>query len=149
MRLSALLLLVAVPAAAAPQNRLASFNAQFEQATRQMNNAAIADLWDEDGISLLPGTPPIIGKSAIAAFIQKAVAKFPRASMKSFTLRCAGEIDNGSLASEWCFEHQLVDLGNGKSFDGRGRMLLELRQAPGRRWRLLREMWIPAEDSAQ
>jgi ketosteroid isomerase-like protein len=149
MRLTPLLLLVATPAVAAPQNGIAAFNARFEQATRQMDNSGLADLWEEDGISLLPDAPPITGKPAITAFVQKATAQFPHASMKSFTMRCDGEIGNGTIASEWCFEHQVVDLGNGKSFDGRGRMLLVLRHGAGGRWRLLREMWIPAEASAQ
>jgi ketosteroid isomerase-like protein len=152
MRPTTLLLLVSVaaaPAVAAPQNGIAAFNARFEQATRQMDNSALADLWEDDGISLLPDTPPIIGKPAITAFVQKVTAQFPHASMKSFTMLCDGVIGNGALASEWCFEHQVVDLGNGKSFDGRGRMLLVLRHGAGGRWRLLREMWIPAEASAQ
>lgn len=149
MRLLSLLLLVAAPAVAGPQSRLAAFNTRFEEATQQMNNAALADMWEEDGISLLPNAPPIIGKSAITAFVQKTTAQFPHASMKSFTLRCDGAIGSGAVASEWCFEHQVVDLGNGKSFDGRGRMLLMLRHGANGRWRLLREMWIPAEDSAQ
>jgi ketosteroid isomerase-like protein len=149
MRLTAFFLLVAAPAAGAPQSGLAAFNMRFEDATRQMNSSELAELWEEDGISLLPDAAPIIGKPAIMAFVQKAIGQFPRASMKSFTLRCEGAIDAGALASEWCFEHQVVDLGNGKSFDGRGRMLLVLRHGADGRWRLLREMWIPAEASAQ
>lgn len=149
IRAGALILLFTVPAAAAPRDGIAAFNTRFEDATRQMDDAALADLWEDDGISLLPDAPPIIGKTAITAFIRKVMAQFPHAHMKSFTLRCDNGIENGVLASEWCFEHQIVDLGDGKSFDGRGRMLLVLRRGSDQRWRLLREMWVSAEAAAQ
>ncbi|CAN5313123.1 hypothetical protein BH09PSE2_BH09PSE2_17800 [soil metagenome] len=148
MRAFAFLLLFAAPATAMPVGGIAAFNTRFEQATRQMDNAALSDLWEEDGITLLPDAQPITGKAAISAFVQKAIAQFPHARMKSFTLRCDGVVQQGPLASEWCFEHQVIDLGDGKSFDGRGRMLLVLRRGPEGRWRLLREMWGSAEASA-
>jgi ketosteroid isomerase-like protein len=137
---------LALPATAAADS-LATFNARFEDATRRMNNQALAALWEEDGISLLPETPPILGKRAISAFVEKAIGEFPGAKMKSFTLSCADPIQSGGLATEWCFEHQVVNLGDGKTFDGRGRMLLVLRRGADGRWRLLREMWNAAESA--
>ena len=148
MRASPLFLLaLSAPAMAAAPVGIAKFNTRFEQAALQMDNVALAELWEEDGITLFPDTPPIIGKAAISAFVQQAVAQFSHARMGSFTLRCDGAIQLGPLASEWYFEHQVVDLGNGKSFDGRGRMLLVLRRGSEGRWRLLREMWVSAEAS--
>ena len=49
MRAFALLLLLGAPANAAMPGGIAAFNTRFEQATREMNTAALADLWEEDG----------------------------------------------------------------------------------------------------
>lgn len=139
---------VALPANAVAADSLAGFNARFEDGTRHMDNQALAALWEEGGITLLPETPPIVGKRAIAAFVENAIRQFPGAKMRSFTLSCADPIQSGNLATEWCFEHQVVDLGAGKTFDGQGRMLLVLRRGADGQWRLLREMWSAAEPAA-
>ena len=68
---------VALPATAVAADSLAGFNARFEDATRHMDNQALAALWEEDGITLLPETPPIVGKRAISAFVEKAIVQFP------------------------------------------------------------------------
>ena len=141
-----LALLAAAPPA--PPDSVAAFNGRFETATRRMDNAVLDALWEEDGISLLPQTAPIVGRQAIAGFVAKAMAQFPGAHMTSFTLACANPVESAQLASEWCFEHQMIDLGGGKSFDGKGRMLLVLQRGPDKRWRLLREMWVAAETDA-
>ena len=146
--LSLLAVCLALPATAVAADSLAGFNARFEDATRRMDNQALAALWAEDGITLLPETPPIVGKRAISAFVEKAIGQFPGAKMRSFTLSCADPIQSGQIATEWCFEHQVVDLGEGKTFDGQGRMLLVLRRGADGQWRLLREMWSAAEPAA-
>jgi ketosteroid isomerase-like protein len=143
--LALLILCLALPVAAAEPESVATFNARFEDVTRRMDGQALAALWEEDGISLLPETSPIIGKPAISAFVDNAIGQIPGARMKSFTLSCADPALSGGLATEWCVEHQVVDLGRGKTFDGRGRMLLVLRRGGDGRWRLLREMWSAAE----
>jgi ketosteroid isomerase-like protein len=111
-------------------------------ATRQMDNAATIALWEDDGVSLLPGTKPIEGKQAIGAFIADVTAKFPGAHMRSFEMTCAGIEIAGDVATEYCDEHQIVDLAPGKPpFDGRGKMLFVLHRGADGKWRLRREMW--------
>jgi len=51
-----------------------AFNKAFAKATRTMDNAATLALWDDDGVSLLPSTKPIIGKPAIAKFLTDVMA---------------------------------------------------------------------------
>ncbi|MBB5346104.1 YybH family protein [Tunturibacter empetritectus] len=123
-----------------------AFNRSLEDATFRMDNAATVALWTEEGVSLLPSTKPIVGKAAIAAFLDRVTAQFPGARMEKFELKCFDIEVSGDLASEWCTEHQVVHMPDGKPpFDGRGRMLLVLRKSSEGRWRLEREMWIPAE----
>ncbi len=114
-----------------------------------MDNAAVSALWEHDGVSLLPGTTPLVGKPAIRAFLEAVTAGYPGARMQTFTFTCSGLDVAGAGASEWCTEHQVVRLAGGKQFDGRGHMLLVLHRGADGRWRLRREMWnqAPAPDA--
>jgi uncharacterized protein (TIGR02246 family) len=130
----------------APRAQIEAFNQKFEAATRHMDNAAIMDLWAENGITLLPSAKPVIGKAAIAAMMNAVTEQIKGARMDKFELRCSAIEVSGDLATEWCSEHQIVILPNGKPpFDGRGKMLLVLRRGADRKWRLLREMWSQSD----
>ncbi len=119
-----------------------AFNRGLIDATTAMDNAATMALWEDEGVSLLPATPPIVGKTAIAAFLDKVMAQLPGAHMRSFAMHCAGIEISGDLATEYCDEHQVVELGGGKApFDGRGKMLFVLHRGPDGKWRAQREMW--------
>ena len=123
---------------------IARFNGALEQATRTMSNAGTLALWEDDGVSLLPGQAPLVGKKAIGKFLDDVTAKTPGAKMRSFELSCFDVRVDGRTASEWCTEHQVVELGAGKPpFDGRGKMLLVLHKGGDGRWRLQKEMWNP------
>lgn len=119
-----------------------AFNKALSDATTHMDNAATMALWDEEGASLLPGTDAIVGKKAIGEFMERVMQQLQGARMKSFEMHCSGVEQAGDWASEWCDEHQVVELGGGKpDFDGRGRMLLVLHRGADGKWRLRREMW--------
>jgi len=129
----------------APRAQIEAFNQKYEDATRRMDNAALMELWAEDGISLLPSTKPIIGKAAIAAMMNAITAQIKGARMDKFELSCSAIEVSGNMATEWCSEHQIVTLSDGKPpFDGRGKMLLVLKRGADGKWRLLREMWNQA-----
>lgn len=122
-----------------------AFNRALDDATRRMDNAGILALWADDGISLLPATQPIVGKKAIAKFLDQVMSSIPGARMQSFESECFDIAISGDWASEWCSEHQVVELGGGKPpFDGRGKMLFVLRRESDGRWRMTREMWNEA-----
>jgi ketosteroid isomerase-like protein len=144
--LAAALPIVAQTIPLSPRAEVEAFNRKFEDATRRMDNAAIVALWADDGISLLPSTKPVVGKAAIAAFIDSVTAQIKGAKMEKFELECFAIDVSGDIASEWCSEHQVVLMAAGKPpFNGRGKMLLVLRRGLDGEWRLLREMWNQAE----
>ena len=123
------------------------FNHKLEEATRRMDNAATLALWTEDGISLLPSTKPIVGKPAIAAFLESVTAPIKGAKMQKFEMECFAIDVSGNLATEWCTEHQIVQMPGGKPpFDGHGKMLLVLRRGSDGNWRMEREMWNQATE---
>src|SRR6476659_3710650 len=106
-----------------------------------LDNAAVLALWEDDGTSLLPSTKPIVGKRQIGAFLDRVTRDNPGARMESFTLECFDIRVSGDWASEWCTEHQVVLLRDGKRFDGHGKMLLVLHRGADAKWRLHDEMW--------
>ena len=119
-----------------------AFNQAMRDATLAMNTPAIVELWEDDGVSLLPGAKPLVGKQAIAAFIAAVMREMPNARMKSFEMTCSGIEIAGDTATEYCFEHQVVDLGGDKPpFDGTGKILFVLHRGADGKWRLRREMW--------
>jgi len=122
---------------------IAAFNQALDDATRRMDNAASLALWEEDGISLLPQTKPIIGKKAIAVLLDSVMAQLAGAKMTFFESECFDIEVAGDWAAEWCTEHQVVALGDGKTFEGRGKMLFVLHRSDGK-WRIKREMWNQA-----
>jgi len=137
---------VAQPVADHPRAQIDAFNRKLEEATRRMDNAATMELWADDGISLLPSTPPIVGKAAIGVFLNGVTSQIKGATMLKFEMQCSGMEFSGKMATEWCSEHQVVQMPGGKPpFDGHGRMLLVLRRGADGGWRLLREMWVQAE----
>lgn len=128
------------------QRGIDEFNTAMTVATRKLDNAGVLALWEDDGISLLPSTPPLRGKKAIAKMFDDVTSQTPHAVMKQFDFACYDVSVSGDWASEWCTEHQIVEMGNGKPpFEGRGNMLLVLHRGGDGKWRLVREMWNQAE----
>jgi len=144
MRWAALLVVVCSACATThqPAADFAGFNESLRRATLAMDNAATLALWEEDGVSLLPGTAPIAGKAALSAFFARVTSQLPGAKMDSFELECHDARTDGDDGSEWCTEHQHVSFSDGKpAFDGAGKMLLVLHRGADGKWRIVREMW--------
>lgn len=120
---------------------VAAFNQRLESATRDMNMEALSAMWDNDGVSLLPGTAPLVGKPAIDRFLTDTTADLKGVRMEAFTMRCSGLQQSGSWASEWCAERQQLRTAEGKPIESMGRLLLVLHRGTDGVWRLSREMW--------
>jgi ketosteroid isomerase-like protein len=141
-KLFGVLLILNPYSAAAADVGIEEFNRALIQATTRMDNSAALALWEDDGITLLPQTKPIIGKKAIAKFLDDVSAQLAGARMEKFEMQCFDIETVKNWASEWCEEHQHVILPNGKPpFDGRGKMLLILHRGADGKWRMRREMW--------
>ncbi len=127
---------------AAARDGIDAFNRALGEAANKMDNAAMLALWEDDGVSLLPQTAPITGKKEIAKFLDGVMAGMPGAKMLELESQCFDVEIDGPWASEWCTEHQKVDLGPGKApFEGFGKMLFVLHRGGDGTWRIKREMW--------
>jgi ketosteroid isomerase-like protein len=118
------------------------FNRALTDATARMDNAAALALWEDNGISLLPLTKPIVGKPALSKFYDEVTTQLSGARMEKFEMHCFDIETEKDWATEWCSEHQHVILpGDKPAFDGAGKMLLVLHRGSDGKWRLRREMW--------
>jgi len=129
-----------------PPSGVKAFNDALIDATKRMDNAAVLALWENDGVSLLPSTAPIVGKAAITQFLNDVTSRMGPAHMTSFTMTCSDPTISGDWASEWCNEHQVVAFDDAKQppFDGQGKMLLVLHRGGDGAWRIRNEMWNAA-----
>jgi uncharacterized protein (TIGR02246 family) len=119
-----------------------AFNKKYIAAHLRMDNAAVMNMWAEDGISLLPTTDPIIGKEAIGKFMDEVVGRMPGYHMQKMDVDFQGIEVSGDWASEWAEEHQVVQPPPGKRvIDSYGKLLLVLHREADGNWRITREMW--------
>lgn len=73
------------------------------------------------------------------------MASHQGAKMEKFEMQCFDIAISGDWASEWCTEHQIVQLGAGKPpFIGWGKMLIVLHKGRDGTWRIKHEMWNQA-----
>jgi len=126
-----------------PPGGVQTFNQALIDATKRMDNAAVLALWENEGVSLLPSMPPIVGKTAIAQFLNDVTTRMGSAHMSSFSLVCSDPTISGDWASEWCNEHQVVAFDDNKRppFDGHGKILFVLHRGSDGAWRIRSEMW--------
>ena len=71
------------------------------EATLTQDPKRLMDEWAEDGVLFTPGSPPVVGKQAIAADNEKFHAQYPGFKVLSYTSKYKNlQVENG-LACEW------------------------------------------------
>ena len=98
----------------ARRTEIEAFNKRYVELHLKMDTQAILALWAEDGVDLMPGDAPILGKKKIVALVEDILAKMPgykvtKQEMEFHDIRVRGE-----WASEWATEHQVVQPPDGK-----------------------------------
>src|SRR6202030_1683208 len=53
------------------------FNKRYVEMHLKMDTAGIFATWAEDGVSLMPGEAPLIGKKAIVAWVENILSQMP------------------------------------------------------------------------
>ena len=120
---------------------------QDVSATLAHDPKALADLFTEDAVLLVPGETPVIGRKAILAQNEKDHTAHPDARVLSYR----PEIKDLQTRDGWAFEWDTFDAsyresekGEVKSF--RAKALRVLERQPDGSWRFARVMWNMAED---
>ena len=62
---------------ASAKDEIDAFNKRYVEMHLKMDDAGIFATWAEDGVSLMPGEAPLIGKKAIVGWVQNILAKMP------------------------------------------------------------------------
>ena len=84
---------------ASPRGEIETFNRNFAAATRAMDSQATLALWDDEGVSLLPSTKPIVDKKAIAGFLSDVMSTLAGAHMTKFESECF----DVNVSGDWAF----------------------------------------------
>lgn len=134
--------LAAQAARPTPEQEIVAFNDKLRQMHLDMDNQGIFAAWAEDGVDLMPGEEPIVGKKAVVARVEGIVAslkdyKVTRQDMEFHDIRVSGD-----WASEWATEHQVVQPTGGKEpIETWGKMALVLHRDVSGAWKIEQEMW--------
>jgi uncharacterized protein (TIGR02246 family) len=75
------------------------------QATLTQDPKGLIDLWAEDAVNFIPGSPPAVGKQAIEAEHEKFRAQSPGFKVLSYTAKYKNIHVEDGLACEW-FERE-------------------------------------------
>jgi len=113
-------------------------------ATLARDADALTALWDDDGVLLQPGIPPIIGKAAFHDFMKQALAKSPSVKVVKYAPDLRDIQVVGNIAYEWGYFEAAQKSSDQQVPQGLRAKLLRVmkRQADGS-WKFTRVMWLP------
>ena len=122
-----------------------AFNKRYVEMHLKMDTAGIFATWADDGVSLMPGEAPLIGKKAIVSWVENILSQMPGYKVVKEEIDFHDIQISGDWASEWANEHQVVQPPDGKPvIDSRGKMALVLHRDANGGWKVKQEMWNQA-----
>jgi uncharacterized protein (TIGR02246 family) len=129
----------------AGRKEIEAFNNRYVELHLKMDTAGVLALWAEDGVDLMPGEAPMIGKNTIVAWVEDIVSKMPGYKVTKQEMEFHDIQVSGDWASEWATEHQVVQPPDGKpAIEGYGKMALVLHREASGEWKVKQEMWNAA-----
>jgi uncharacterized protein (TIGR02246 family) len=134
-----------VAANSSPRTReeeITAFNKKYREMHLNMDTQGIFATWAEDGVDLMPGEAPIVGKKAIVAWVEDILSKLPGHKVTTQDMEFHDLRVSGDWASEWATEHQVVQLADRKEpIETWGKMALILHREASGEWKIKQEMW--------
>lgn len=132
----------AAQAQVAARQAIDAFNKKEAEACRTMDHAGSKALWADDGVDLIEGLPPMVGKKAISDWLDSLTPQLKGAKMEYCTIEWHDLKVRGDWAYEWGITRQKIDLPAAqKPFQSDGKMLLILRRQPDGAWKVELESW--------
>jgi len=126
---------------AGARNEIDTFNKKFIELHLKMDTPGIMAMWEEDGLDLMQGEAPIVGRKTITAWVENVLSKNPGYQVVKEEMEFHDIQVCGDWATEWATEHQVAKAPEGKpDFDGYGKMALVLHREAGE-WKIKQEMW--------
>jgi uncharacterized protein (TIGR02246 family) len=131
--------------AVSAKDEVVAFNKRYVELHLNMDTAGILGTWAEDGVSLMPGEAPLLGKKAIVAWVENVLSQMPGYKVVKVEIDFHDIQISGDWASEWTNQHQVIQPPGGKPvIDSRGKMALVLRREANGEWKVKQEMWNQA-----
>lgn len=123
------------------RSEIDAFNKRFVELHLKMDTPGTMAMWSEDGVDLMQGEAPIVGRKTITAWVEGVLAKIQGYKVTKEEMEFHDIQVCGDWASEWATEHQVAKAPEGKpDFDGYGKMALLLHREAGE-WKIKQEMW--------
>lgn len=124
------------------REEIEAFNKKFVELHLKMDTQGIFALWAEDGVDLMPGEAPMLGKKTIVTWVEDILAKMPGHKVTKQEMEFHDVRVSGDWASEWVTEHQVVQPPDGEPpNEGYGKMALVLHRETNGEWKIKQEMW--------
>src|SRR5260370_28465578 len=90
----------------AERKEIEAFNKRYVELHVKMDTAGVLALWAEDGVDLMPGDAPMIGKKRITAWVEDILAKMPGYKVTKQEMEFRDIHVCAHWVSEWATEHQ-------------------------------------------
>ncbi|HYL61473.1 MAG TPA: nuclear transport factor 2 family protein [Candidatus Methylomirabilis sp.] len=131
--------------AARGKDEIEKWNENYRQLHLKMDTQGIFALWADDGVDLMPGEAPMVGKKVIQSWVENILAKMPGYKVTKQEMEFHDIQVSGDWASEWALEHQVVQPPDGKEpIETWGKMALILHREASGQWKIKQEMWNSA-----
>jgi ketosteroid isomerase-like protein len=119
-----------------------TFNKQEADACRTMNHAASESLWADDGVDLIQGLQPMVGKKAISDWLDNLTPQLKGAKIEYCTIDWHDIKIQGDWAYEWGITRQKIDFPPPQKMAvSEGKMLLILKRQTDGVWKIELESW--------
>jgi ketosteroid isomerase-like protein len=121
---------------------LEAFNQTLATACDKMDQQTTASLWADDGVDLIQGMQPMIGKKVIADWLEGLPAQLQGAKMLYCKVDWRDVKIEGNFAYEWAITRQKIELpAPHDPIESEGKMLLILKRRPDGTWKQEVESW--------
>jgi len=117
------------------------FNRKFRASILNTDHTAMLAMWAEDGVDLMPGEAPLLGKKAIATWLTGIETSGAGSRVSVEELEFHDLQVSGDWASEWANEHQIVQPRRKPAVEGYGKVALVLHREENQQWTIQQEMW--------
>src|SRR5215467_11257249 len=91
-----------------------AFNKKFLELHLKMDTPGIMAMWADDGVDLMQGEAPIVGRKTITAWVENVLAKMPGYKVTKEEIEFHDIQVCGDWATEWATEHQVAQAPEGK-----------------------------------
>jgi hypothetical protein len=94
--------------AGSSRDEIDAFNKRYLEMNLKMDTAGIFGTWAEDGVSLMPGEAPLIGKKAIVGWVENILSQMPgymvvKKEIEFHDIQISGiGLRNGRRNIRWC-----------------------------------------------